>query len=66
VAFAVFWGLDLGTEAGSLLPRQTNKQASYKKKKMMSVTGSKLMFLMCSDAGKGSVLLLDLCTAFDP
>lgn len=38
VALAVFWGFDLGTEASGLLPRQTDKQASYKNKEMWSVT----------------------------
>lgn len=28
VAFAVFWGFDLSTEAGSLLPGETDEQAS--------------------------------------
>lgn len=28
VAFAIFWGLDLSAEAGGLLPRETDEQAS--------------------------------------
>lgn len=47
VALAVFWGFDLGTEAGGLLPRQTDEQASCKDEEILSVTrGSNDIFIV--------------------
>lgn len=43
VALAVFWGFDFGTEAGSLLSRETDKQASYEEKEIWS-QGSQILF----------------------
>lgn len=53
VALAVFWGFDLGTEAGGLLPGQTDKQASCKEEGIWSVSDD-----VFSVAGECSALLL--------
>ena len=46
VALAVFRGLDLGTEAGCLLPRQTDEQASCEGKRRFGQSqGSQITFL---------------------
>lgn len=53
VTLAVFWGFDFGTEAGSLLSRKTDKQASCEEKEIWSQGSQIIVFfvLMLSDNG---------------